>query len=48
MERQYRNVFAEIGMTPEQVEKRLWEIRDFYFYGKEDERVYYPAGDGMA
>ncbi|MBO5031037.1 MAG: xylanase [Lachnospiraceae bacterium] len=46
--KQYRNVFAEIGIDPEQVERRLEEIREYYFFGKEDERVYYPAGDDMA
>lgn len=48
MKNQYRNVFAEFGIEPEQINKRLWEIRDYYFYGKEDERVYYPVGDDMA
>lgn len=48
MERQYRNVFVEIGIEPGQVEKRLVEIRDAFFYGAEDVRVYYPAGDDMA
>lgn len=43
MERQYRNVFVEIGIEPGQVEKRLVEIRDAFFYGAEDVRVYYPA-----
>lgn len=32
MERQYRNVFVEIGIEPGQVEKRLVEIRDAFFY----------------
>lgn len=44
----YRNVFAEIGIPKEEIEKRLKEIRDFYFYGGEEERVYYPVGDDMA
>ena len=46
--KKYRNVFEEIGIDPAQVEKRLQEIKDFYFYGEEDERVYYPVGDDMA
>lgn len=48
MKRQYRNVFVEMGIDAAQVEKRLEEICNFYFYGGEDERVYYPAGDDMA
>ncbi len=44
----YRNVFAEYGINPADVEKRLQEIRDFYFYGTEDERVYHEAGSDMA
>ena len=48
MKKQYRNVFAEIGIDPAQVEERLTQIRDVYFYGKEEERVYYTAGNDMA
>ncbi len=48
MKRQYRNIFAEMGIDPVQVESRLLEIRDFYFFGKEEERVYYTAGNDMA
>ncbi len=48
MKEQYRNVFEENGIGTEQVEERLQEIKDFFFYGKEDERVYYPAGSDMA
>jgi len=48
LKKEYRNMFAEIGISKEDVQKRLEEIRDFYFYGGEDERVYYPVGDDMA
>lgn len=48
MKADYRNVFAEIGIPEEKIEKRLEEIRDFYFYGSEEEKVYYPVGDDMA
>lgn len=48
MKADYRNVFAEIGIPEEKIEKRLAEIRDFYFYGSEEEKVYYPVGDDMA
>lgn len=46
--KKYRNVFEEIGIDQALVEKRLQEIKEFYFYGEEDERVYYPVGDDMA
>lgn len=48
MKVQYRNVLKEAGIDPAQVEKRLLEIRQYFFYGKEEERVYYPVGDDMA
>lgn len=44
----YRNVFAETGISLAEVETRLEEIKHTYFYGKEEERVYYPAGGDMA
>ena len=48
MKETYRNIFAEMGIAQQQIDKRLREIRDFYFDGKDDERVYYPVGDDMA
>lgn len=48
LKKEYRNLFAEIGISQEVIDKRLREIRDFYFYGGEEERVYYPVGDDMA
>ncbi len=48
MKERYRNVLEEIGIGAEQAGKRLLEIRDFFFYGKEDERVYAPVGVDMA
>ena len=45
---QYRNVFAELGKDPAAVEQRLKEVIHFYFYGAEDERVYYPVGEDRA
>lgn len=44
----YRNVFREIGIPQDQIEARLQEVFHTFFYGGEDERVYYPAGDDMA
>ena len=44
----YRNVFTEVGFSEAEVAKRLEEIRQTWFYGKDDERVYFPVGDDMA
>ncbi len=46
-QRVYRNVFAEMGIDPAAVEKRLEEIKHFFFYGGENKQVYYPVGDDM-
>ncbi len=48
IQRSYPNLFAEIGKSEGDIEKRLEEIRQFFFYGNEDERVYYPVEDDMA
>lgn len=34
MKEQYRNIFEEVGIELAQVEERLQEIKNFYFYGK--------------
>ena len=44
----YRNLFAEIGIPQKEISRRLEEICQTYFYGGEDERVYYPVGEDMA
>ena len=46
MKQEYRNVFTEMGYTKEEVEKRLEEIKQFYFYN-EEHKVYFPVGDDM-
>ena len=43
-----RNLFAEIGIDPKKIEKRLEEIFQNMFYGPENERIYFPVGDDMA
>ncbi len=48
LKKEYRNVFEEIGIPKEEIENRLQEIKQTWFYGGEDERVYYPVGDDMA
>ena len=47
LKKEYRNVFAEIGKSEAEIEKRLKEIVHTFFYDKED-RVYFPVGDDMA
>lgn len=44
----YRNVFSENGINETDINNRLLEIRDFFFYGAESERVYHEVGDDMA
>ena len=46
--KEYRNVFTEVGFSEAEVAKRLEEIRQTWFYGKEEERIYFPVGDDMA
>lgn len=43
----YRNVFAEIGISDEQIKQKLEEIK-YTFFQKEGEKLYYPVGDDMA
>ena len=43
----YRNVFAELGHTQEEIDKRLEQIFQTMFYGSKSERFYYPVGDDM-
>ena len=43
----YRNLFAESGKTEEEINQRLEEIWNTFFYGSEEERLYHPVGDDM-
>ncbi len=43
LSKNYRNVFTEIGVDKEKIEKRLLEIRDEYFYS--EDRVYHEVED---
>ncbi len=45
--RNYRNVFAEIGISQEQIEQRLKEIVHTFFYD-EEEKFYFTVGEDMA
>lgn len=44
---EYRNVFAEIGKSGEEIEKKLRDAVETFFYGSEKERIYHPAGEDM-
>ncbi len=46
MKTEYRNVFEEMGYKKEEIEKRLEEVKQFYFYN-EEHKVYFPVGDDM-
>jgi len=44
---EYKNIFEKLGHSKEEIDNRLNEIFDTLFYGKDDERIYYPVGDDM-
>ncbi len=43
----YRNIFAEIGKSEEEINEKLQAAVRTFFYGGEDERIYHEAGDDM-
>lgn len=43
----YRNVFAEIGKSTEEIQKKLDDAFQTFFYGSEEERIYHEAGTDM-
>ena len=45
--KKYRNMFTEVGIEENDIAQRLEDIKDYYFYGGDDERVYYPVGTDM-
>ena len=46
-DKKYHNLFLEAGHTQEEIDKRLEEIWNTFFYGSDDERVYFPVGEDM-
>jgi oligosaccharide reducing-end xylanase len=44
----YRNVFAEMGNSEQAIEDRIEEIKEYFFFGNDNERVYFAVGDDMA
>ena len=45
---QYRNMFKELGYSEKEINAKVEEAWDKFFYGTEDERIYYPVGNDMA
>ena len=41
--KEYHNLFAEAGHGEEEIERRLEEIWNTFFYGSEEERIYHPV-----
>lgn len=46
--KEYRNLFLMSGKTGEEIQSRLEEIWNFFFYGSKEERVYHQVGPDMA
>lgn len=45
-EKNYRNLFQEIGKSGQEIEDRLKEVTEAFFYG--EDKVYFPVGEDMA
>ena len=43
----YRNIFAEIGKSEEEIQKKIQDAVKVFFYGSEEERIYHPVGEDM-
>ena len=37
-----------MGIEKAEIDKRLAQIKQFFFYGGDEEKVYYPVGQDMA
>ena len=44
---EYRNIFAEIGKSQEEIQKKINDTVATFFYGNEEERIYHPVGEDM-
>lgn len=44
----YRNMFKELGHTEEEINAKVENAWQKFFYGTEDERIYYPVEPDMA
>ena len=45
--KQYRNLFSLIGKEDQEINNRLNEIFETFFYGSEEERIYHPVGEDI-
>ena len=43
----YRNLFAEIGKSQGEIQRKLQSAAEVFFYGSEEERIYHPVGKDM-
>lgn len=43
----YRNLFLELGLTEEEITRRVESTFQTLFYGSDDERIYHEVGDDM-
>ena len=43
----YRNLLLEAGYDEQEIKNRLDDMFNTMFYGPDDERIYFPAGDDM-
>lgn len=46
-EKKYRNIFKELGISDEEVNRKIEETFQTFFYGSEEERIYHPVGEDM-
>lgn len=44
---EYRNFFAEIGKSRDEIDKKIKDAVHTFFYGSEEERIYHEAGEDM-
>ena len=44
---EYRNLFGEIGKSQEEIQKKINDTVNTFFYGSEDERIYHEVEDDM-
>ena len=44
----YRNLFKELGYSDAEIDKKVESTWQKFFYGTDEERIYYPVGEDMA
>ena len=44
----YRNMFKELGYSDAEIDKKVESAWQKFFYGTDEERIYYPVGKDMA